>query len=402
MLLRWSAATALLMCTAFHANAQDRIDTGVTATEIKIGNLTPYSGPASAFSVIGKFHEAFFKMINEKGGINGRKINFISYDDSFSPPKAVEHVRKLVESDEVFLVFNPIGTPPNSAIQKYLNSKKVPQIFMATGVTKMADPKAFPWTMGWQPNYQSEGRVYAKYLLKDHPGKKIGVLYQNDDSGKDLLKGLKDGLGNAAHLVIAEESYELTDPTIDGRVVRLRSANPEVLISATTPKFGAQSIKKVAELGWKPVHIINNISTSISGVLRPAGFENAKGVISSNYIKDPADKRWENDEGMKRFYAIMDRYHPAGDKTDGLVLYAYAVAQTLVEILQRCGNDLTRGNFMRHAASMKDMEVDALLPGIRLNTSSTDYFPIEQFQLQRFSGDHWEMFGGVLDGEIGG
>jgi branched-chain amino acid transport system substrate-binding protein len=394
-------AAAALVCTSQVVLAQGKYDIGANETEIKIGNIAPYSGPASAYGVIGRMHAAFFKMINEQGGINGRRINFISYDDGFSPPKAVEQARKLVESDEVFAVFNSIGTPSNSAIHKYMNAKKVPQIFIATGATKWGDPKNFPWTIGWQPNYQSEGRVYAKYLLKEHPGVKIGVLYQNDDFGKDLLKGLKDGLGSHVSLIVAEDSYEMTEPTIDTHIVKLKTANVGVLISMTTPKFGAQSIKKVAELGWKPVHIISYISSSISSI-KPAGFENAQGILSSNYMKDASDGRWKDDAGIKKFTEFMDKYLPDADKTDGSTLYAFGVAQTLVHTIKKCGDDLTRENLMRQAANLKDLENDIFLPGIKINTSPTDFFPIEQFQMERLTGDHWEMFGDVLNGEVGG
>src|ERR1700730_6118580 len=298
----FSTAVIAFVATSGGALAQKKYDTGATDTEIKIGNIMPYSGPASAYGVIGKIEEAYFKMINEQGGVNGRKINFISYDDGYSPPKAVEQARKLVESDEVLFVFGPLGTPSNKAIQKYLNSKKVPQLFVATGGTQFGDPKDFPWTMGWQPPYQSEGRIYAKYLLKEKPDAKIAIMYQNDDFGKDLLKGLKDGLGaKASSMIIAEESYEVSEPTIDSHIVKLKSTNADVFVNITTPKFAAQAIKKVAEIGWKPTHFLNNVGASIGSVIKPAGFENAQDIISVAYLMDAQDPQWKDNPGMKAF-----------------------------------------------------------------------------------------------------
>jgi ABC-type branched-subunit amino acid transport system substrate-binding protein len=397
------AGLALLAASATSALAQKKYDTGASDTEIKIGNIMPYSGPASAYGVIGKTEEAYFKKINAAGGINGRKINFISYDDAYSPPKTVEQARKLVESDEVLLVFNSLGTPPNSAIQKYMNSKKVPQLFVATGATKWNDPKDFPWTMGWQPNYQSETQIYAKYLLKEKPGAKIAVLYQNDDYGKDYLKGLKDGLGaKAASMIVVEESYETSEPTIDNHIVKLKSLNADVFVNITTPKFAAQAIKKAAEIGWKPMHFLNNVSNSIGSVMKPAGFENSQDIISAAYLKDVADTQWNNDPGMKEFLAFLDKDFPEGNKLDGLIVTGYGVAQTLVEVLKKCGDNLTRENVMKQAASLKDFRTEVLLPGIKINTSSTDFAPISQLQLMRFKGDKWELFGEVISADVGG
>ncbi|KZD22378.1 ABC transporter substrate-binding protein [Tardiphaga robiniae] len=397
------AGLALLAASATGALAQKKYDTGASDTEIKIGNIMPYSGPASAYGVIGKTEEAYFKKINAAGGINGRKINFISYDDAYSPPKTVEQARKLVESDEVLLVFNSLGTPPNSAIQKYMNSKKVPQLFVATGATKWNDPKDFPWTMGWQPNYQSETQIYAKYLLKEKPGAKIAVLYQNDDYGKDYLKGLKDGLGaKAASMIVVEESYETSEPTIDNHIVKLKSLNADVFVNITTPKFAAQAIKKAAEIGWKPMHFLNNVSNSIGSVMKPAGFENSQDIISAAYLKDVADTQWSNDPGMKEFLAFLDKDFPEGNKLDGLIVTGYGVAQTLVEVLKKCGDNLTRENVMKQAASLKDFRTEVLLPGIKINTSSTDFAPISQLQLMRFKGDKWELFGEVISADVGG
>ncbi|MFZ2154990.1 MAG: ABC transporter substrate-binding protein [Bradyrhizobium sp.] len=399
----FSAALAMLAVTSSGALAQKKYDTGATDTEIKIGNIMPYSGPASAYGVIGKTEEAYFKKINAEGGINGRKINFVSYDDAYSPPKTVEQARKLVESDEVLLVFNPLGTPPNSAIQKYLNSKKVPQLFVATGATKWNDPKDFPWTMGWQPNYQSESRIYAKYILKEKPNAKIAILYQNDDYGKDYVKGLKDGLGaKAATMIVAEESYETSQPTIDSNIVKLKSTNADIFFNVTTPKFAAQAIKKMHEIEWKPLHFLNNVSASIGSVMKPAGFEASQGIISSAYLKDTSDPQWKDDAGMKAFDEFLAKYYPEGNRIDGAVMYGYTVAQGLVHVLKACGDDLTRANVMKQAANIKGLELGSMLPGIKVNTSPTDFAPISQLQLMRFKGDKWDLFGEVISGDVGG
>ena len=398
-----SAALALLAASSSGALAQKKYDTGATDTEIKIGNIMPYSGPASAYGVIGKTEQAYFNKINAAGGINGRKINFISYDDGYSPPKTVEQARKLVESDEVLFIFNSLGTPPNSAIQKYMNSKKVPQLFVATGATKWNDPQNFPWTMGWQPSYQSESRIYAKYLLKEKPNAKIAVLYQNDDYGKDYLKGLKDGLGaKAASMIITEESYETTEPSIDNHVVKLKATGADVFVDITTPKFAAQAIKKISEIEWKPLHILNNVAASVGSVMKPAGFDKSQGIISANYLKDVSDPQWANDAGMKAFLGFMGKDFPEGDKLDGGTIVGYGVAQTLVQVLKQCGDDLTRENIMKQAASLKDFRTEVLLPGIKINTSSTDFAPISQLQLMRFKGEKWELFGDVISGDVGG
>jgi branched-chain amino acid transport system substrate-binding protein len=386
-----------------NAAAQKQFDTGATDTEIKIGNTMPYSGPASAYGVVGKTEEAYFKKLNAEGGINGRKITFISYDDAYSPPKTVEQVRRLVESDEVLLVFSSLGTPSNSAVHKYLNAKKVPQLFVATGATKWGDPKEFPWTMGWQPSYQSEGRIYAKFLMKEKPDARIAVLYQNDDFGKDILKGLKDGLGaKAASMIVAEDAYEVSEPTIDGHIVKLKATGADVFFNFSTPKFAAQAIKKIAELGWKPQQIVVNVSASVASVIKPAGFENAQGIISAQYTKDGVDPLWKDDPDVKEFVAFMDKWFPEGNKADSLVLSGYALAETMVRVLQQCGDDLTRANVMKQAANLKDFEPAGLLPGIKINTSATDFYPIEQLQMMRFKGESWELFGPVIDGEVGG
>ncbi len=398
-----SAAFVVLAASSSGALAQKKYDTGATDTEIKIGNIMPYSGPASAYGVIGKTEAAYFKKINDAGGINGRKINFISYDDAYSPPKAVEQARKLVESDEVLLIFNSLGTPSNSAIHKYMNSKKVPQLFVATGATKWNDPKDFPWTMGWQPNYQSETQIYAKYLLKNKPDAKIAVLYQNDDYGKDYLKGLKDGLGaKASSMIIAEESFETTEPTIDSHIVKLKSSGADVFVNIATPKFAAQAIKKVAEIDWKPLHFLNNVSASVGSVIKPAGFQNAQDIISAAYLKDASDPQWNEDPGMKEFYAFLAKDFPEGDRLDQGTVVGYGVAQTLVHVLKNCGDNLTRENIMKQAASIKDFRTEVMLPGIKINTGPDDFAPISQLQLMRFKGERWNLFGDVISADVGG
>ena len=397
-----ASAAATLIAVASPALAQKKYDTGASDTEIKIGNTNPYSGPASAYGTIGKTIEAYFKKVNAEGGINGRKINFITYDDGYSPPKTVEQARKLVESDEVLLLFQTLGTPSNTAIQKYMNSKKVPQLFVATGATKWGDPKNFPWTMGWQPNYQSEGRIYAEYLLKNHPNGKIGILFQNDDYGKDYVKGLKDGLGaKAKTMIVSELPYETTDPTVDSQIINLKAAGADVFYNVTTPKFAAQAIKKAHEIGWQPVHLLNNVSNSVGSVLKPAGLEASKGILSTQYLKDPTDPSWDNDAGKKEWVAFMDKYYPDGDKTSTFTVYGYLVAQTLVQTLKQCGDNLTRENVMKQAASLKNMELPMLLPGVKINTSDKDFYPIEQMQMEKFNGERWELFGPIMSGEVG-
>ncbi len=394
-----SAALTLLIASVSGAFAQKKYDTGATDTEIKIGNIMPYSGPASAYGVIGKTEDAYFRKINAEGGINGRKIIFISYDDGYSPSKAVEQARKLVESDQVLLVFNPLGTPSNVATQKYFNTKQVPQLFVASGATRWNNPKDFPWTMGWQPSYQSEARAYAKFVLAEQPSAKIGVLYQNDDFGKDYLKGLKEGLGAKASMIVAEESYETSEPTIDAHVNKLKASGADVLVDIATPKFAAQTIKKLAELDWKPLHIMSSVSSSIGGVIKPAGYENSQGILSAAYLKDGADPQWDNDPGMKRFLAFLDKYYPEASRIDGAVTFGYGAAQTMVRVLQMCGDDLTRANVMKQAASLKDFTPDILLPGIKINTSTSNFAPIEQLQMMRFKGEKWDLFGDIISGQ---
>ena len=396
-----TAAALALAFSISSAFAQKKYDPGASDSEIKIGNINPYSGPASAYGLIGKTIAAYFNKANAEGGINGRKINFISYDDAYSPPKAVEQARKLVESDEVLFLFNTLGTPPNTAIQKYMNSKKVPQLFVATGATKWGDHKDFPWTMGWQPTYQAEGHIYAKYLLEHHPQGKIGILYQNDDYGKDYVKGLKDGLVGKMPIV-AELPYETTDPTVDSQIVSLKASGADVFFNVTTPKFAAQAIKKSAEIGWKPIHLLNNVSQSVGGVLQPAGLENSKGILSSYYLKDPTDPQWKDDAAYKDWVAFMEKYYPEGDRTSTFPVYGYTASQTVVQVLKQCGDELTRANVMKQAANLKDLSLGMLLPGVKINTSATDWYPIKQMQMQQFDGQRWIPIGPILSGELSG
>src|SRR5215510_4506305 len=370
---------------------------GVTATEIKVGNTNPYSGPASAYGTIGKVIGAYFKKVNDEGGINGRKINYISYDDQYSPPKTVEMVRKLVEQDQVALLFQTLGTPPNTAIHKYMNEKKVPQLFVATGATKWNDPKNFPWTMGYQPNYQTEGRVYAAYALSHVKDPKIGILYQNDDYGKDYLKGFEDGLGENKKLIVMKQTYEVTDPTIDSQIVNLKNSGANVFFNITTPKFAAQAIKKANEIGWKPLHFLNNVSSSLGTVLKPAGLEASKGLITALYMKEITDPQWKNDKGYQDWVAFMKKYYPEGALDDQSNAYGYNVAIVMTQVLKQCGNDLSRENIMRQAASLKNVELPLLLPGIKVNTSPTDFAPVEQEQLAKFDGERWVLFGELYD-----
>ncbi|PYN70466.1 MAG: branched-chain amino acid ABC transporter substrate-binding protein [Candidatus Rokuibacteriota bacterium] len=371
---------------------------GVTATEIKIGNTNPYSGPASAYGTIGKAIGAYLKKVNDEGGINGRKINYISYDDAYSPPKAVEMVRKLVEQDQVAALFQTLGTPTNSAIHKYVNQQKVPHLFVATGATKWNDPQHFPWTMGFQPNYQTEGRIYAQYILKNLPDAKIGILYQNDDYGKDYRKGLHDGLGEAAKkLIVMEQTYEVTDPTIDSQIANLKNSGANVFFNVTIPKFAVQAIKKSHDIGWKPTHFLNNVSSSLGTVLKPAGLDASKGLITALYQKEITDPQWKNDKGYLDWVAFMKKYYPEGALDDQSNAYGYLAAQTLVQVLKQCGNDLSRENIMKQAANLKNFELALLLPGMKVNTSPTDFAPIEQEQLAKFDGERWVLFGELYD-----
>jgi ABC-type branched-subunit amino acid transport system substrate-binding protein len=398
-----AAATAFTVLASQGALAQKKYDTGATDTEIKIGNVEAYSGPASAYGMIGKTEDAYFKMVNDQGGINGRKINFISYDDGYSPPKTVEQVRKLIESDEVLLIFNALGTPTQTAVQKYQNAKKVPQLFLATGASKWNDPKEFPWTMGFQPSYRVEARIFAKYIMKNKPDAKVAVFYQNDDFGKDYVAGLKDIFGDrASSIIIAEESYETTEPSVDSHIVKLKGTGADVLVNITTPKFAAQTIKKMAELQWKPMHLMTDVSISIGSVMQPAGLDASEGVLSAGYLKDASDPQWKNDEGMKKFMAFVDKYMPGVNVSDSNTVYGYAAAQTMIQVLKQSGDDLTRENVMKQAASVKDFAPDTLIPGVKINTSATDFAPIEQLKMMQFKGGKWELFGDIISAETGG
>ena len=390
-----TAALGVAALVVGTAVAEKKYDTGATDTEIKIGNTNPYSGPASAYGTIGKTITAFFNKVNAEGGINGRKVNFISYDDGYSPPKTVEQARKLVESDEVLFLFNTLGTPPNTAIQKYMNSKKVPQLFVATGATKWGDHKDFPWTMGWQPTYQAEGHIYAKYLLEHHPQGKIGILYQNDDYGKDYVKGLKDGLVGKMPIV-AELPYETTDPTVDSQIVSLKASGADVFFNVTTPKFAAQAIKKSAEIGWKPIHLLNNVSQSVGGVLQPAGLENSKGILSSYSLTDPTDPQWKDDAAYKDWVAFMEKYYPEGDRTSTFPVYGYTASQTVVQVLKQCGDELTRANVMKQATTLKDVHLPMLINGTAVNNSPERFTPMTSLQLIRYDGTRWVPFGDLL------
>jgi ABC-type branched-subunit amino acid transport system substrate-binding protein len=392
-----TAAALCLFAGAVHA--QKKYSPGASDTEIRIGQTMPYSGPASAYGVVGKAEAAYFAMVNEQGGINGRKINFISLDDGYSPPKTVEQTRKLVEQEEVLLIFQSLGTPTNTAIQKYLNAKKVPHLFLATGANKWSDPKGFPWTMGFNPSYQAEGRIFAQHVLETRPDAKIALLYQNDDFGKDYVIGVKGLLGDkAAKMIIAEQTYEISDPTVDSQIVSLKASGADVLLTFATPKFAAQAIRKVGDLGWKPTHYLTNVSSSVATVLQPAGLDKAAGIISAHYFKDATDPQWKNDPAKLAWEDWMKRYHKTGVLEDGFNVYGYITAQLLVHVLKACGDDLTRENVMRQAANLRKLELPMLLPGITVNTSPTDFSPIGEMQLARFDGKRWVLFGNILSG----
>jgi branched-chain amino acid transport system substrate-binding protein len=398
-ILHLAAGTAVaIVLSASSAYAQKKYDTGATDTEIKVGQTVPFSGAYSVYANIGKTQAAYMKMINEQGGINGRKVNLIQYDDAYSPPKTVEQVRKLVESDEVLFTFQIIGTAANAAVQKYLNGKKIPQLLASTGAAKFTDPKNFPWTMAFNPNYFVEGRIYGRYILKEHPNAKIGILYQNDDLGKDYIAGLKAGLGdNAAKMIVAEASYEVSDPTIDSQVLKIKDAGADLFYSASTPKQAAQAIRKIHELNWHPVHILDINASPVSATLQPAGLEASKGVISVNYGKDPADPTWKGDAGLQKYLDFMTKYFPEGDKMNTVNTYGYSTAQLLVQILKQCGDDLTRENIMKQAASLKGVELDLALPGMKINTGPDDYRVNKQLQMMKFNGERWELFGPILE-----
>ncbi len=394
-----SLSLALVLATATLASgsalAQKKYDTGATDKEHKNGHNNPYSGPASAYGAIGKSIGAYFDKVNSEGGVNGRKINYITLDDGYNPAKTVEQTRKLVEQEEVLLLFQPLGTPPNSAIHKYMNDKKVPHLFVATGATKWGDPKNFPWTMGFQPNYQSESKVFAAHILETKPNAKIAILMQNDDYGKDYLKGFEDGLGDKAKtMIVARATYEVTDPTVDSQMVTLRASGADTFFNITTPKFAAQAIKKAHELGWKPTHYLNSVSTAVGTVLIPAGIEASTGIMTAGYIKDPTDPQFQKGKEWDDFVAFMKKYHPSGAMNDNLNVYGYTVAQLMVHVLQKAGDDLTRANIMKQAASL-DLTLPMLLPGVNVKTGPDDFYPIEREQMQRFDGTTWQLFGKV-------
>ena len=387
------------LVAAAPARAEKRYGPGVSDSEIKLGQTMPYSGPASAYASVGLAEAAYFRMLNERGGISGRKVNLISLDDGYSPPRTVEQTRRLVEDEKVLAIVGSLGTAANSAIHKYLNQRKVPQVFISTGATKWGDPEHFPWTMGWQPNYQLEGRIFAHFASAAAPGERIAVLYQNDDYGKDYLKGFRDGLGNAAEKLIAiQASYEVTDPTVDSQVVTLQASGATVFFDVTTPKFAAQTIRKVYDIGWRPLHLLNSVGSSTGAVIKPAGLERGQGIVSAHYSKDATDPRWADDKGMKEYLAFMKRYLPNVDTADSGTYSGFNIAHTIEHVLRQCGDNLTRENFMKEAANIRDLEVPMLLPGIRVNTSPTNFFPVNQMQLVRFEGDGWMLFGDVQDG----
>jgi len=395
--LQSSAAAAAFAASAGSARADNA--PGVTDAEIKIGQTMPYSGPASAYGVIGRTEAAYFKMINEQGGINGRKINLISLDDAYSPPKTVEQVRRLVEEEQVAFLFQTLGTPPNAAIRQYCNDNKVPQLFVATGAAMFSDPQHFPWTMGYNPNYQTEAHIYGKHILATKPDAKIAVLYQNDGFGKDYLIGLKDALGaDHAGMVVKEASYETSEPTVDSQVVTLQGSGADVFLIAATPKFAAQAIRKSFDIGWTGLRIVSTVSNSITSVLKPAGLEKSKGLIDAYYGKDPNDPRWKNDPGMKEWTAFVAKYMSPTELNDANATYGFGAAATMVQVLKQCGADLSRENIMKQAANLKDLELPLLLPGMKINTSPTNFSPIRQMQLATFNGENWELFGDLLTG----
>jgi branched-chain amino acid transport system substrate-binding protein len=395
-----AAAPAALVLAAVRARAAKNYGPGVTDTQIKIGNTGPYSGPASSYSTIMKSQAAYFGMVNAEGGVNGRKIDFISYDDAYSPPKTVEQVRRLVEEDGVLLMMNPLGTPTNTAVQHYLNAKKVPQLFVGTGASKWNNPRHFPWTIGWQPSYLGEGHAYAAYILANRPDGKVGILYQNDDFGKDYLHGLSEGLGNKAEaMMVAAASYESTDPTVDSQIIEMQSKGVDVFVNTAAAKFAAQAIRKAAEIKWKPLHILSGIGNSVAITLRPAGLDNSIGIVTDFFLKDPTDPQWQTDQGHKDWVAFMDKYYPRGDKTDINNVYGPSIGQTFVQVLKQCGDDLTRANIVKEAANLHDFRVPMLLPGITINTSPTDFAPIKQIQMARFDGRRWGLFGPLISGQ---
>jgi len=399
---RWLARLSVMLVCALGwqgASGEERnYGPGVSETEIKIGQTMPYSGPTSSYATVGRAEAAYFAKVNAQGGVNGRKITLISLDDGYSPPRTVEQIRRLVEQERVLLIFSALGTPTNAAVQKYLNAKKTPQLFCATGGSEFGDPQHYPWTMGWRPNYRSEARVYAKYILTARPEAKIGVLYQNDDLGKDYLKGLHEGLGDkAAKMIVSEVSYEVADPSVDSQIVTLSASGADTLLNFSTPKAAAQAIRKVYDIGWRPLHLVANVGTSVASVLKPAGLEKSIGLLTAAFLKDPTDRHWQNDPGYREWLEWMKQYYPEGDTTDFYNVYAYGLAQTLVHVLKLSGNDLSRENVMRQAANLKNLALPMVLPGVKLNTTASDYYPIKQMWMQRFDGKQWVLFGDLIE-----
>ena len=393
-------SAAALLSGSNKAFAQKKYDNGASDSEIKLGHAGPYSGPASAYGVIGKGIEAYWKSVNDGGGISGRKINFITLDDGYNPAKCVEVVRQLVEQDKVLCCFNTLGTPSNTAIQKYMNTRKVPQLYVATGASKWGKPKEFPWTMGYQPDYHTEAVIYAKHMLANVKDPKVGILMQNDDFGKDYLEGFKEGLGKDNVGAIAKlATYEVTDPTVESQIIQLKDSGANVFFNISTPKFAAQAIRKAAEIDWKPAQYMTNVSASVTSVLKPAGFDNAQGIITAAYLKDPTDKRWDNDDEMKMWRAWMEKWMPGANQGDANYIYAYSVSFLMHQTLKNCGDTLTHENVMKQAASFQKLRVPLLLPGITVSTSATDFYPIQSVQLQRFKGETWDLFGEVMSAE---
>ena len=392
-------STAAVLSASGVAYAQKKYDDGATDKEIKIGHTNPYSGPASAYGVIGKGLEAYWKSVNERGGINGRMVKFITLDDGYSPPKTVEVIRQLVEQEKVLCTFNTLGTPTNTAIHKYMNQKKVPMLFVATGASKWGKPKEFPWTMGYQPDYHTEGVIYAKHVLANVKDPKVGVLMQNDDYGKDYWEGFKDGMGKEGGRIVKHVTYEVTDPTVDSQVIQLKDSGANVFFNISTPKFAAQSIRKAADIGWKPAHYLNNVSASVASVLKPAGFENSQDIITAAYLKDPTDKQWDNDAEIKAWREWMTKYMPGANQADVNYIFAFSVAFLMEQTLKKCGDLLTRENVMKQAANHQKLRVPLLLPGITVSTSPTDFYPVQSVRLQRFKGETWELFGDIMSAE---
>jgi len=392
-------SAAAMLSGSRAAFAQKKYDDGATDNEIKIGHTNPYSGPASSYGVIGKAEEAYWKSVNDKGGINGRKINFITLDDGYSPPKTVECIRQLVEQDKVLCTFNTLGTPTNTAIHKYMNQKKVPMLFVATGASKWGNPKEFPWTMGYQPDYHTEAVIYAKHILANVKDPKIGVLMQNDDYGKDYYEGFKEGLGKEVGRIAKHVTYEVTDPTVDSQVIQLKDSGANVFFNVSIPKFAAQSMRKAADIGWRPTQYLNNVAGQVTTTMKPAGFENVQGVTTAAWLKDPTDHQWDNDAEMKTWREWMAKYNPNGNLGDVNYVYAYSVSYLMEQTLKKCGDDLTRENLMRQAANHQKLRVPGLLPGITVSTSPTDFYPVQALQLQRFKGETWELFGDIMHAE---